>query len=176
MSPLPTLPRPLLHRAGAVALTGALLAYPALALDYKAKHTPPPDRSSTNEIARYCAALAPKASEIRAAYQLRRLADLERHVQTEVAKLEAKETEAREWITRRESMLNQATTDVVAIYAKMAPDAAGAALAAMDEGEAAAVLTKLKPQTASAILSEMQAEKAARLSSLISGGPGAAKS
>jgi flagellar motility protein MotE (MotC chaperone) len=176
MSPLPKLPRPLLRQAAAAALTGALLASPALALDNKAKQTPPPDRPSTNEIARYCAVLAPKASEVRAAHQLRRLADLEREVQTELGRLDAKETAAREWVTKRESMLNQATTDVVAIYAKMAPDAAAAALAAMDEGEAAAVLTKLKPQAAGAILAEMQAEKAARLSSLISGRAGLAKS
>jgi flagellar motility protein MotE (MotC chaperone) len=145
-------------------------------MDNKAKQLPPPDRSSASEIARYCAALAPSASEVRAARQLRRLADLEREVRAEVDKLEAKETAAREWVAKRESMLSQATTDVVAIYAKMAPDAAGAALSTMDEGEAAAVLTKLKPQTAGAILAEMPAERAARLSSLISGGLGAPKS
>ena len=55
---------------------------------------------------------------------------------------------AREWVTKRETMMKAATDDVVAIYAKMAADAAATQLAAMDETVAAAVLAKLKPQVA----------------------------
>jgi flagellar motility protein MotE (MotC chaperone) len=128
-----------------------------------------PRLAPESEIARYCAAIAPSASEARAIYQLRRLSDLHTQVRDAVEKLESKQNEAREWVMKRESMMKSATDDVVAIYAKMAPDAAAPQLAAMDDGVAAAVLSKLKPGVAGAILAEMQAEKAARLSLLIAG-------
>lgn len=157
------------------AFASLMLAAPASAQD-NLKPKAAPERPADSEIARFCGALAPSASEARAAYQLRRLAELEREARDEVEKLEAKEAAAREWVTKREAMMKQATDDVVAIYAKMAPDAAATQLAAMDDSVAAAVLAKLKPQTASAILGEMDADRAAKLSTLISGGPGAEKS
>lgn len=157
------------------AVASVVLSAPAPAQDnLKPKFAP--DRSADGEIARFCGAVAPSASEARAVYQLRRLSDLEREVREEVEKLEAKEMAAREWVVKRETMMKEATDDVVAIYAKMAPDAAATQLAAMDETVAAAVLAKLKPQIASAILGEMEVEKAAKISTLISGGPGAEKS
>jgi flagellar motility protein MotE (MotC chaperone) len=159
----------------AAALASALLATAALAQD-GAKPKPAPERSPESEIARYCAALAPSMAEARAAYQLHRLADLEREVREEVDKLEAKETSAREWVSKRDLMMKSATDDVVAIYGKMPPDAAAPLLATMDESVAAAVLAKLKPQIASAILAEMEADKAAKLSTLIAGALGAVKS
>jgi flagellar motility protein MotE (MotC chaperone) len=127
------------------------------------------ERPATGEIERYCGALAPGASEARAAYQLRRLADLETQVREELEKLEAKEMSAREWVTKRDDMMKAATDDVVAIYGKMDPEAAAPKLAAMDDTMAAAVLAKLTPRAASAILSAMDTDKAAKLSSLIAG-------
>jgi flagellar motility protein MotE (MotC chaperone) len=170
------LPRAALARAGVALQAAAFLAAPALAQDNgKPKPAAPIERSADGEIARYCAALAPSAREARAAYQLRRLAELVQDVRDEAAKLEVKEAAARDWVTKREAMMKSATDDVVAIYAKMAPDAAATQLAAMDEPMAAALLAKLKPQTAGAILGEMQADKAAKLSSLIAGQPGGDK-
>lgn len=161
----------------AAALASLLLDAAAAAQDgVKPKPTAAPERSTEGEIARYCAALAPSAAEARAAYQLHRLTDLEQQVRDEVDKLETKETAAREWVVKRETMMKSATDDVVAIYGKMAPDAAATQLSAMDEGMAAAVLAKLKPQTASAILAEMEADKAAKLSTLIAGALGAERS
>jgi len=159
----------------AVAVAAVLHVAAALAQDGP-KPKSAPERSTESEIARYCAALAPSAAEARAAYQLRRLTALEQQVRDEVVKLETKETAAREWVRKRETMMKSATDDVVAIYGKMAPDAAATQLSAMDEGMAAAVLTKLKPQTASAILAEMDADKAAKLSTLIAGALGAERS
>jgi flagellar motility protein MotE (MotC chaperone) len=166
------------RRGGLAALAGAVALVSAFAQDPKSKApaAPPPERPGDSEIARYCGALAPSASEARATYQMRRLADLEREVRDEVEKLEKKETTAREWVMKRESMMKSATEDVVAIYGKMAPEAAAAELAAMDEGVATAVLSKLNPRAASDILGEMPAEKAAKLSTLIAGAPGADKS
>ena len=135
-----------------------------------------PERSAESEISRYCNALAPGASEARAASQLRRLADLEEAMREQAEKLENKEISAREWVTKRDAMMKAATDDVVAIYSKMSAEAAAPQLAAMDETVAAAVLSKLKPQVASAILGEMETEKAAKLTSLIAGGAVAEKS
>ena len=107
---------------------------------------------------------------------MRRLADLELQVREAVEKLEAREEAARDWVTRRDKMLQAATEDVVAIYAKMPAEAAAPKLAAMDEVTAAAVLAKLSPRAASAILAEMETEKAAKLSTLLAGALPADKS
>lgn len=149
----------------------ALFAALALAATASAQNPDKP-AAAESEIARYCGALAPSAREARAVYQLRKLADLERDVREAVDRLEAKEMATREWVTKRETMMKSATDDVVAIYAKMAADAAASQLSAMDEPIAAAVLAKLRPQAAGAILAEMQADKAAKLSTLIAGALG----
>jgi flagellar motility protein MotE (MotC chaperone) len=167
----------ILPQAAALSLAGGLAIAPAAAQDPKAKapaptQTPAPvaaDRPVDSEVARYCGALAPSASEARATYQLRRLADLESEVRDEVAKLEKKEASTREWVLKRDNMMKGATDDVVAIYAKMDPEAASAELAVMDEVIASAVLSKLSPRAASAILGNMAADKAAKLSTLIAG-------
>ena len=166
------------RRGGAAALAAAVALASASAQDPKSKApaAAPAERPVDSEIARYCGALAPSASEARATYQLRRLADLEREVRDEVEKLETREATTREWVTKREDMMKAATEDVLAIYGKMAPEAAAADLAAMDEGLATAVLSRLNPRTASDILGEMPAEKGAKLSTLIAGAPGADKS
>jgi len=153
--------------ARAAALASALTASCAAAQDgVKLK---PSERPATGDIERYCGALAPGASEARAAYQLRRLADLQAQVREQLDKLEARETTAHEWVTKREEMMKAATDDVVAIYGKMDAEAAAPKLAAMDDMMAAAVLAKLAPRAASAILSEMDSDKAAKLSTLIAG-------
>ena len=153
--------------ARAAALASALTVSCAAAQDgVKLK---PSERPATSEIERYCGSLAPDASEARAAYQLRRLADLQAQVREELEKLEAKAMAAREWVTKRDEMMKAATDDVVAIYGKMDAEAAAPKLAAMDDMMAAAVLAKLAPRAASAILSEMDSDKAAKLSTLIAG-------
>jgi flagellar motility protein MotE (MotC chaperone) len=168
-----------LPRAAVAVLVGTIAIAPAAAQDPKAKAPAPAatpisapvvaDRPVDSEVARYCGALAPSASEARATYQLRRLADLESEVREEVAKLEKKEASTREWVLKRDNMMKDATDDVVAIYAKMDPESAAAELAVMDEVIASAVLSKLSPRAASAILGSMAADKAAKLSTLIAG-------
>jgi flagellar motility protein MotE (MotC chaperone) len=158
----------------AAALASALALSPAAAQDgIKLK---PAERPTTGEVERYCGALAPGASEARAAYQLRRLADLEAQVREAAEKLEAQELAAREWVTKRDEMMKAAMDDVVAIYGKMDPETAAPKLAAMDDMIAAAVLAKLNPRAASAILSAMDTDKAARLSTLLAGVANADKS
>ena len=134
------------------------------------KPKPAADKGADSEIARYCAAIAPSAVEARLNYQLKQLMTLEARVKEETAALEKREAEAREWVTKREEMMKAATDEVVAVYAKMSAEAAASQLANMDETVATSILTKLKPQVASAILNEMDNEKAARLTTIMSGG------
>lgn len=122
-----------------------------------------------NDIERFCIAVSPSIDEAREIYQLRRLSDLGHEVQVAVDKLEELEYSAKEWVTKREDMINKASESLVAIYTKMPPDAAASQMTNMDEKVAAAILMKLKPKLASSILAEMSAEKAAQLSNIISG-------
>ena len=177
MIPIRTLVDALALLASATALAAVLAPSPGLAQEPgKAKAAPAAERSAEDEISRYCAAVAPSAAEARATYQLRRLTDLQADMREAVEKLVNKENEAREWVVKREGMMKSATEDVVAIYAKMSPEAAAPQLAAMDDNIAAAVLAKLNPRAAGAILAEMQSDKAAKLSLLIAGATPADKS
>ena len=119
-------------------------------------------------VGRYCSNIAPVAIESRIAWQIKRLNELDALVKQRIAELDAKEAEARDWVSKREDMLKQAGDDVVAIYAKMRPEAASSQLNAMDDVSAAAILSKLNPRAASAILNEMEATRAAKLTDLIS--------
>lgn len=126
-----------------------------------------PDKSGDG-VARYCDNVAPLAAEARIAWQTKRLTELDSQIRQRIADLDAKEAEARDWVTKRQTMMNAASEDVVAIYAKMDPEAASSQLTAMDETVAAAVLAKLKPNVASTILNEMDAAKAGKLTSIMS--------
>jgi flagellar motility protein MotE (MotC chaperone) len=130
---------------------------------------PGPDKAAESEIARYCGNLAPLAAEARIAYQTRRLVELETQVKQRISELEKQESDAHEWVNKREALLKSASDDVVAIYAKMPAEPAASQIAAMDDPVAAAILVKLAPKTAGAILGEMEAEKAAALTSLMAG-------
>jgi flagellar motility protein MotE (MotC chaperone) len=126
-----------------------------------------PDKAVEGEIARYCGNLAPSAAEARIAYQTKRLLELEAQVKQRISDLEKRESDAHEWVTKRETLMKSASDDVVAIYAKMAADAAATQIAAMEYPVAVAILIKLAPKTASGILGEMEPEKAATLTSLM---------
>lgn len=117
---------------------------------------------------RYCSNIATTAVESRIAWQMKRLNELDALIKQRIAELDAKEAEARDWVNKREEMLKRAGDDIVAIYAKMQPEAASSQLNAMDDASAAAILSKLNPRAASAILNEMEAARAAKLADLIS--------
>ena len=128
-----------------------------------------PDKVIENEIERYCTNFAPLAAEARVAYQTRRLIELEAQVKQRISELEQQESDAREWVAKREAMMKSATEEVAAIYAKMPAEAAAAQIGAMEDPVAVAILVKLNPRAAGGILGEMDADKAARLTSLIAG-------
>jgi flagellar motility protein MotE (MotC chaperone) len=83
--------------------------------------------------------------------------------------LDAKRAEYLEWLRKRDEAMKLAEDNVVAIYAKMRPEAAASQLSAMDDAMAAAVLTKLTSRNAGAILNEMEPGRAARLTNAMVG-------
>ncbi len=125
------------------------------------------EKPADPDAGRYCAAVAPSIAEARIAWQTKRLTELDLEVRQRIADLEKAEAAAREWITKRDDLMKAAEDDVVAIYARMDPEAAARQIAALDDRPAAAILAKLKPAAASAILGEMEADRASRLAGLI---------
>jgi flagellar motility protein MotE (MotC chaperone) len=134
-----------------------------------------PDKSADGGVARYCSNVAPLAAEARIAWQEKRLTELEGQIKQRIAELGQKEAEAREWVTKREALMNSASEDVAAIYGKMEPESAAAQLALMDDATAVSILGKLNARAASAILNEMEADKAGKLTAVLSGAAAAEK-
>jgi flagellar motility protein MotE (MotC chaperone) len=127
------------------------------------------DAENGDGVARYCANIAPVVVESRIAWEMKRLKELEDELKEKMTALDAKETEARDWVNKRQDLLSRAEDDIVAIYAKMKPEASAAQMNVMDDASAAAILSKLNPRAASAILGEMEAERATKLTDIISG-------
>ena len=153
---------------GAIVLVGLLAGSAAAQNDGKPKPTAaPPDKSADAGVSRYCANVAPVAAEARIAWETRHLNDLDAQIKQRIADLEKAEADTREWVSKRDALLNAASDDVVAIYGKMDPEAAAAQIGVMDEPIAVSILHKLKVGAASAILDQMEAARAARLTSLI---------
>jgi len=117
----------------------------------------------------FCAAVAASAASTRLAWQEARVKALQAEMVAKIAELDAKQAEVRDWVVRREQLLEKASESLIAIYAKMKPEAASAQVQAMDDDTAAALLLKLKPAIASAMMTEMDATRAARLSDLLTG-------
>jgi len=158
------------------AFAAALLAWPASAQDGRAPESGKPkataDKAAEIEASRFCANVAPSIAEARIAWQTRRLGELDDQVKQRLADLERAEAAIQEWVAKRDAMINAASDDLVAIYAKMQPETAAVQLSAMDDQMAAAILAKLKPSAAGAILDEMEAERASKLASFLSGASG----
>ncbi|THD49338.1 MAG: hypothetical protein E7774_01475 [Bradyrhizobium sp.] len=155
---------------GAIFLVGVLVDGAAAQNDKtKPAPLPPPapERSADGGLSRYCANVAPLAAEARIAWESHRLSELDAQVKQRIADLEKTEAETRDWVSKRDAMLNAATDDVVAIYSKMDAEAAAAQLSTMDDPAAVSILHKLKTSAASAILNEMDAGRAAKLTGQI---------
>ena len=125
--------------------------------------------AGTADAEQFCANIADKAADARFAWEARTLQDLGKEVEARTAELEAKRLELENWVRQRQALLDQADASVVAIYARMRPDAAAEQLAAMEAERAAAVLAKLDPRVASTIFNEMDPERAVSLAKLIGG-------
>jgi flagellar motility protein MotE (MotC chaperone) len=129
----------------------------------------PTDRPADLDVARYCANVAPSIAEARIARQTKRLAELSAAIEARIAALGKAEAAAREWIAKRDELMDAARDDLVAIYGKMEPESAARQLGALDDRTAAAILGKLKPSAAGPIFGEMEPERASRLQGLIAG-------
>ena len=161
---------------GAALLAAAFASHALAQNDAKQKaNAAAPDKNVDGGVTRYCANVAPLAAEARVAWQEKRLTELAGQIKQRIAELEKKEAETREWVTKREALMNSASEDVVAIYGKMEPEAAAAQLATMDDATAVSILGKLNARAASAILNEMEADKAGKLTAVLSGAAAAEK-
>jgi flagellar motility protein MotE (MotC chaperone) len=121
------------------------------------------------ESAKYCAEIAAAASLARNARAEKDLIELEKRLVERAAELDAKRAELQAVIDRHEAMVKKADERLVAIYARMRPDAAAAQFADMDEEMAAAMLMRLEPKKSSAILNEMEAPRAVALTRKVAG-------
>jgi flagellar motility protein MotE (MotC chaperone) len=115
------------------------------------------------EVRMFCSNTVSIAGAARVAWQASKLQELEARLQQKIDELEAKRAEYEAWMQKREDALKKANDQIVAIYSKMAPEAAANELSQMDDALAAAVLVKLNTRSASAILGEMDPARAAHL-------------
>jgi flagellar motility protein MotE (MotC chaperone) len=165
----------LLGLASAILIAG--LVTPASPQDRKKPEAEPKkaEADAGDGVQQYCSNVANFAADARIAWQMKRLNELDAEIKQKIGELEAKETESKQWIDKRAELMKKADESVIAIYAKMRPEAAAAQMAIMEDGTAAALLARLNPRVASSILNEMDAGKAARLTDLISGSAGERK-
>jgi flagellar motility protein MotE (MotC chaperone) len=130
----------------------------------KPEHAEAPGPAPARSVAQdYCMNVADVASQALVAWQAKRLAELEDQIKIRIDELDAKRAEYQQWSAQQQEARRRTEEGIVAIFAKMRPDAAAQQLAAMEEGSAVAVLTRLNPRAAGTILNEMTAAKAARL-------------
>ena len=120
-----------------------------------------PDVASV--IRSYCTNNGAAAADARSAWQATRIRELEGRLEHKATELAALMEDARAWVLKREAILTKAEDGIVAIYAKMRPEAAAQQLAAMDEALVVAILLKMNARGAGSILTEMNPEQAARL-------------
>jgi flagellar motility protein MotE (MotC chaperone) len=170
-------------------VAAVLVAFSAFAQDGRAPEKERPKAASANkapdratvdrapdiEASRFCANATPSIAEARIAWEAKQLGDLDAQVKQRLADLEKAEAAIQDWVAKRDAMLKSASDDLVAIYAKMTPEAAATQIAAMDDQMAAAVLSKLKAGAAGAILNEMEADRASKLAVVLSGVTSAGK-
>jgi len=121
------------------------------------------------DIQQFCVNNAAIMGDARIGWQTSRLLALEEQIKARLAELEAKKAEYIAWLRKRDEAMRQASESVVAIYARMRPEAAALQLAAMDDSIAAAILARLSSRHAGAILNEMEAGRAARLTRAMAG-------
>ena len=127
----------------------------------------PPDTKAAQA---FCLAIADRAADVRNAWQAQKISELEARLKERIDEFDARRKDYQQWAARQDEARRKAEDGVVAIFAKMRPDAAASQLSAMDDAVAAAVLAKLSARTASVILNEITPAKAARIADAISGG------
>lgn len=116
-----------------------------------------------NETQQYCSNIAAAAADARYAWQRKQLTDLQAQLRQQTADLDAKQTEFKAVLARRDEMMKKANDTVIGLYAHMKAEAAASQLAALETEIAAAILSQLNQRQATLILNEIPPDKAARL-------------
>lgn len=117
----------------------------------------------------YCAAVQDAAAKAAAESERQALDEMSRKIEKEVATLELRIQEHKEWLGKREAFFGKARENIVRIYSRMKVESAASQLSVMDEETAAAIIFRLDPKFAGIVLAEMEPTRAARLSSIIAG-------
>jgi flagellar motility protein MotE (MotC chaperone) len=172
--------RRILFRLMAAAMTVQLCPVIAQAMETETKTVSPVEtdatshsglemRALTEEARQYCVNIRDVAADARYAWQKSTLEALDKRLTERIAALEAKRVEYETWLKKRQDFLAAARDDVVAIYAKMRPEAAAGQLTSLDDEMAAAVLARLNARASSAILNEMDPARASQLATTLAG-------
>ena len=159
------------HRHALPGLLAALVGLCPAARAASNAPAPPPAAAPApvTDAQRFCQNVAAAAADARFALQTRKLNELQDGIAKRVAALEAKEAEVKAVLDAHEEAKKRAEASLVAIYAKMRPDAAAGQIAALDDAIAAAVLGGLNARQASAILNEIPSDRAVKLVGTIAG-------
>jgi flagellar motility protein MotE (MotC chaperone) len=157
--------RPAKGAASFLALAGCLLF---LSGQSGATQSEPPAALATaSEIEKFCGNIADAARDRRYAIQTQELEALKAEIDTRVKQLEEKRAEYERWMKLRQEFMDQASENVVSIYARMRADAAAERLAEMQPELAAAIMMKLQVKQSGLIMNEMERSTAAKLTGIM---------
>jgi flagellar motility protein MotE (MotC chaperone) len=116
----------------------------------------------------YCVNFSEAAAEARVARQQAELSALRDAVAEKISELNLRTAILKQWVERREALLNAAGDELVKIYGTLEPDVAAQQIVRLDVRVATSILRKLKPAAAGAILNAMEPKRAALLAKVIS--------
>ena len=115
----------------------------------------------------YCVNFSDAAAEARVAQQRQDLEQLRADVSAKIEELNKSSADLKQWVERREALLNAAGDELVKIYAKLEPEVAAQQIVKLDARVATSILRKLKPTEAGAILNAIDPKRAAILAKVI---------
>lgn len=133
------------HALRLLAFFGAITVGAATAVALEQKKVEPAkgdEKAQPTEIQQFCNNNAAIIGDARLSWQTARLLSIETEIRQRLAELEVKKAEYVEWLKKREEAMKQASESVVAIYARMRPEAAALQISAMEDAMAAAILAK----------------------------------
>lgn len=120
-------------------------------------------------VEQYCRVAVDAGVAAKLAEERRKAEDLKKEIEAKLAELENATSELKKWLQLRNDFRNQATDNLVSVYAQMDAEAAAQRLTVIGEPVAAAILLKLPPKSASAVLGEMRPDMAGKITSYMAG-------
>lgn len=148
-------------------IVGAIAVMPAFA-EQAVGQQAPTESLSEAEIRQFCTGIADAARDQRYLLQRQELEKLQADIDSRIVVLEERRVEYEDWLSRRNTFMEQAEGQLVEIYKNMAPDAAAPQLQETNVILAAAIIMKLPARQSSLILSEMDPARAAEVASIMS--------